>query len=412
MNARFFSSDPHSGSRRQLEALLQNGTDQLAICCAYCTAAGVAFLTPHAARLRSSGSFVVVSWDKPTDFAALDKLHALIPGHLYVHYGNSTPVERKVGNSKMHSKVFFARSGSNCQLWTGSHNLTASALLGANCEGAVLLEGQLGEPAFTDALAHLIACRDEAHVYQPGMKGPDDFPAEKEPTLIIHAEGTGSPPPWHLYLRSQGTHLDRFLALPAGLRLYLYHPGSLAAGWQRSLPHTAYSGSLTGVNLTPNHPSYAGAQANWPTAQFAVDVGFTGSPPVFGPNSSDPRGVTTQALFAIDGVAPLDEVWLQKKPSAKLTAVAGHEFTRTVEDDDLLSFFTPASRGFFRELVFRTIERYEPTYEVSKEDIRDRDLERLSSNVGVQARPRGPEGYLADEYESRPPFVYRANFRL
>src|SRR5690606_8905399 len=125
----------------------------------------------------------------------------------------------------------------------------------------------------------------------------------------------------------------------------------------------------------------------------------TASPPVFGQNTSDPRGVTTQALFTVDGTAPLDEVWLQKKPSAKLTAVSGHQFTRTVEDDDLLSFFTPASRGFFRELVFRNIARYEPTYEVSREDIRDRDLDRLSAHVGVPTRHRGAEGFLVEGFE-------------
>lgn len=70
----------------------------------------------------------------------------------------------------------------------------------------------------------------------------------------------------------------------------------------------------------------------------------------------------------------------------QLAAAPGHQFTRTVEDDDLLSYFTTASRGFFRELVFRNIERYEPTYEVSREDIRDRDLDKLSAHVGVSTR--------------------------
>ena len=41
----------------------------------------------------------------------------------------------------MHSKVFFARAGEQCRLWTGSHNLTASAMQGVNCEAAVLVEG-------------------------------------------------------------------------------------------------------------------------------------------------------------------------------------------------------------------------------------------------------------------------------
>jgi hypothetical protein len=44
----------------------------------------------------------------------------------------------------MHSKVFFAKNGQRCQLWAGSHNLTASASQGVNCEAAVLLDGTFG----------------------------------------------------------------------------------------------------------------------------------------------------------------------------------------------------------------------------------------------------------------------------
>ena len=411
MNATFYSPDPHSGSRRRLEALLHSGTDQVAICCAYCTAAGVEFLKPHAARLRNTDSFVVVSWDKPTDFAALEELHTLIPGHLYVHNGNATPYEHKVGYSKMHSKVFYARANESCELWTGSHNLTASAILGANCEAAVLLEGSAADAPFQDALRHLEACRDEAQLFYPGMTGPDDLVPNREPTIIIHAEGSASSPPWHLYLRAKGTQIDNDLTLPAGLRLYLHAPGSLSGGWQSSRPHSAYSGSLTGVNLTPDHPSYSGAEANWPAAQYAVDLDFTGASSVFGPNSSNPRGVTTQALFSIDDTADLNEIWIRKKPRSKLQRVLGPEVRRSA-DQDMLRFFTSKSRGAGAELVFQPVQSHEPVYELSGEDIREEDVYRLSEKLQTAIQRKEKTRMLSKEMEESAPFVYRANYRL
>ncbi|MCB1099845.1 MAG: hypothetical protein KDN22_30035 [Verrucomicrobiae bacterium] len=417
MRARFHSADPYSGSNLQLNALLRSGADQLAISCAYCTAAGVEFLKPHASRLNNRDSFVVVSWDKPTDFAALEELHKLIPGHLYVHFGNTTPVERKVGHSKMHSKAFYARSGGSCSLWTGSHNLTASAILGANCEAAILLEGDADEDPFIEALAHLEQCRDEAHLYYSGMQGPEAIDRNKEPTLIIHAEGpAATPPPWHLYLRAQGTEIDSLLTLPSDLRLYLYPPGSLSRGWQLAHPHSAYGGSLTGVNLTPNHPSFSGAQASWPAATHVVDIEFSGSAPTFGIPSPDPRNVTTQALFSITGAADLQELWLKKKPTPKLEPIQGTESRRYVDQEpvstELLSFFTNASKGFSGELIFKPIAGFEPVLELSGENFREEDLSRAEQRLGVSLKRRGQERDISDERVDKAPFIFRAYYRL
>jgi hypothetical protein len=411
MKASFHSSDPYSGSRRHLEALLLGGSDQLAISCAYCTAAGVDFLKPHASRLRNGGSFVVVSWDKPTDFTALEELHSLIPGHLFVHYGNTTPVERKVGNSKMHSKVFYARSRNECALWTGSHNLTASAILGANCEAAILLEGQPDETPFVDALTHLKACRDEAHAFYTGMRGPDEIDLAKEPTVIIHAEGIATNSPWHLHLRAKGTQLDSILSPPASLRLYLYHPGSLSRGWQLARPHAAYHGNLTGMNLTPNHPNYSGAHANWPSAQHVVDIDFKGNPPAFGPPCADPPGVTTQALFHVNKSADLHEVWLRKKPIAKLQFIPGPE-SRRPADADMLRFFTKQSVGPAGELIYRSVAGFEHAYELSGEMIREEDALDKGRKFETPIRMMRTDRYLSNEFEPRAAFVYRANYRL
>ena len=122
---------------------------QVAIACAFLTGGGAVFLKKHAARLRLSGSFLVVAWEPPTTLFldALEELHSLFPGNLYVHLGAQTPVEKHVGRGLMHSKLFFARAGGQCWLWTGSHNLTASATQGVNREAAIVLEGSIDEQA-------------------------------------------------------------------------------------------------------------------------------------------------------------------------------------------------------------------------------------------------------------------------
>jgi len=73
MKVTFHADDPRKKARPLLEGLLRCGTDQLMIACAFCTSAGVALLKPHAARLRTPGSFAVVSWEKPTDFERQQK---------------------------------------------------------------------------------------------------------------------------------------------------------------------------------------------------------------------------------------------------------------------------------------------------------------------------------------------------
>lgn len=412
MNATFYSPDPHLGSMRALNRLLAAGTDQIAICCAYCTAAGVDFLRPHAARLSQPGSYIVVSWEKPTNFDALEELHALIPGNLYVHFGNTTPYERQVGGSKMHSKVFYSRSSDRCQLWTGSHNLTGSALLGANCEAAIHIEGTPTDGPFRDALQHLEACRLEAHPFYPGMRGPDEIDLQRQPTIIIHAEGVASSPPGPVYLRVCGTHLDKDLTPPASVRLYLYAPGSLARGWQNTYPQAAFSGQLTGVNLTPNHPSYSGTSATWPTAHFAVDIPASGATPTFGPIRPDPPRMTTQAMFMVDASAPLDEAWLQKKPRSKMEPVNRPPYSRAVDDNALLKYFSKASVSESGELVFRTIEVMEPTFEVPADEIREDAAERLSGALKTRLNRKEKQPWLGKDFEGQAPFVYRANFRI
>ena len=121
MNVRFVSPVARERARLILDTVLFGGTEQIAIACAFLTPGGVEFLRRHAKRLRLSPSFVVVAWEPPTTHDALNELYAEIPGKLYMHLGSLTPVERGAGSGSalMHSKVFFAKDGRHCSLWTG-----------------------------------------------------------------------------------------------------------------------------------------------------------------------------------------------------------------------------------------------------------------------------------------------------
>src|SRR5262249_10141075 len=156
MKATFVAANPRERARRLLDEVLASGVDQVAIACAYLTAGGAELVKRHAERLKLANSFLVAAWEPPTtDLAALQQVHALFPGNLYLHLGDQLPEEKKVGPGLMHSKVFLARAGARCWLWTGSHNLTARAVQGVNREAAVILEGVVNEEPFKDAMAHL-----------------------------------------------------------------------------------------------------------------------------------------------------------------------------------------------------------------------------------------------------------------
>ena len=187
MQVNFSWDNPQAKARNEIDKILNKGTDQIAIACAFCTAAGVELLKHHAPRLRQNDSFLVVSAELPTDLKSLEELHEAAPGHIFVHYSPDLPYENNVGRSLMHSKVFYSRTGDKCWLWTGSHNLTASATQGVNFEAAIRLEGHFTEAPFVEALRHLEKCKKNSIPYSPGMVNTG-IPSHSEAPLIIHAE--------------------------------------------------------------------------------------------------------------------------------------------------------------------------------------------------------------------------------
>jgi hypothetical protein len=361
-------------------------------------------LKRHAARLRLPDSFVVVAWDAPTSLDALNQLHALIPGKVYVHLGSLTPVERGVGPGLMHSKAFFARAGKQCQLWTGSHNLTASAIQGVNCEAAVLLDGTIDERVFRDALGHLNQCRSEAMLFDPLNPPPALNP---EQTLVIHAECHTSlkSAPWFVHLRPSVTDYDKAMRPPAAVWLYLYEPGSLRVGHPRPRATVAYSGTLTALNFTEHHPRHRGISADWRGADFVIEID-RGIPCLTEPKPH--TSTPSQGVFRVEAKENPETVWLTDSPSPKLERVVGE---RRVSDVD------PEFRRFFTRQSLQGASLLHQEYRSLKAVMRvPRKEVGYVEASGLQARlEAAPNTELViDEtvdQDDRFAFVYRAKYR-
>jgi hypothetical protein len=423
MDVKFFAGNPREKARPVLDDILSRGTDQLAIAAAFCTGAGAKILQQHSDRLKKGGSFVVVSAGIPTDYEALKKLHGSIGDSLYVHLGALLPYETKNGAALMHSKVFYARRGSECWLWTGSHNLTVNATQGANCEAAVLLHGDEREQPFVDAMQHLEACRNEAtpfsHMAPPIIVQRDDV-------VAIHAEMDVTPTdslPWHVHLCLETDQYDEMLRPPVKVRLYLYSPGRLQHGWWESEPVRVLKGKLTGLNLTARNPDAAdaGTQAQWRTAEYGITE--TRGVLAFGLEQRAERTVATQAVISISGDATvrddavvrddgiISEYHFSKPPRIEFQNVLGPRAVRNV-DPDVREFFSPRSvEG--QNLVHLPIARREQVIKVPAEETRSSDRERLRQQLS-QGRdlPLVEETPVEDRRRERHPCILRMKYRL
>jgi hypothetical protein len=412
MDVEFFSDDPSTKARPRLEDLLSRGVDQLAIACAFCTAAGVQILLAHANELSHGNSFVVVAAAPPTDYAALSGLHGLIAGHLFVHWGMLSPVEKKAGAALMHSKVFYARRHDECWLWTGSHNLTGNATQAGNCEAAVLLHGKADEKPFVDALRHLEICRDQAALYDPDTPPPNG--TERTDIIVIHAEADAIPEhalPWHVQLGLNTAQFDELLRLPAEVRLFLYPKNSLLGGWQNVTPIAGYSGSLTGQNLTDRNPRarLAGTPAEWRAAGFGIieDAGVL----AFGRDKPPGISVMTQAMINIDQLSDTNETLFSEAPKVEAKMLPGEQ-TLVPVDPDMRDFFRKRSvEG--QTLIRLPVKERHLVIKVSAQDYRPTDKQKIQKYIA-------PERHLPVEIvempeqrlEKRHPFIVRAKYRL
>jgi hypothetical protein len=406
MNVRFIHAEPRQKARPELDKLLMFGTDQIAVACAFITSGGVKLLKPHEARLTLPRSFVVVAWDEPTSLDALNELYEIMPGNLYVHLGCLTPVEIGVGPGLMHSKVFLARGGNECKLWTGSHNLTASAIQGVNCEAAVVVEGNCNEQVFLDALAHLNKCRDEAILFDP-LNPPGRRRGEM--TLIIHAEchTTLKNVPWFVHFRPGSTIYDRLMSPGGRVYLFLYEPGSLRFGFPRPPAKSAHSGTITALNYTETHPGHQGIPADWQKADYIIEL-KDGVPSLLLPT---PHAETpSQSVFSIDQEEDPNAIWLSESPTPKLERVLGESGFFNV-DEEFQRFFTRESRQGLRALVHKPYQSLEFTTHLLANEVGSQGKEALRKRI-----PLGPRTKLLVEDTTRPNdrfvFIYRARFRV
>lgn len=413
MNVEFFGADPRKRARSALDEVLRNGTDQLAIACAFCTAAGVELLLPHATRLDNPDSFVVVAAAPPTDYAELSRLYALAPSSLFVHWGAQAPIEIRNGAALMHSKVFYARAGRECWLWTGSHNLTANATQGGNCEAAVLLHGNVEEQAFADAITHLRACRDEATVYTPDPPPPPG--PERGDILVIHAETDPIPPnvrlPWHVHLCLNSPDFDKLLDAPADVRLFLYAKGTLIEGWQNATPVVAYSGKLTGKNLTAQNPHArgAGTSAEWSAANFGILE--SGKVLVLGPAMPPSPEVTTQAVLYIEFPSDIHESLFSEEPRVDVKLVPGRPRLAPV-DPDMGRFFQKRHIHGSSMLHVPFIGRGQ-VIRMPQDETRESDFQKIKNEIGAgRDIPIEFAEMSETKMMKRHPFIFRAKFRL
>ena len=407
MDIQFNAANPRERARPLIDAVLDRGTDQIAIVCPYLTAAGAQMLKRHAPRLGLPGSFLVVAWEPPTtDFVdALRELHCLFPGNLYVHLGARTPVEKRAGSGLMHSKMFFARAGSHCWLWTGSHNLTGNAIQGGNCEAAVVVGGTTDEKLFHDALAHMERCRQEAIVFDP--YNPPKVPPAHD-TLIIHAERHVAlrPHPWHVHLRATTTEYDDLMRPPSSVWLYLYSPGSLARGHRRPRADAAYSGTLTAINLTEHHRE-RGIAADWQQADFVIEQD-QGVWHLLAAAAQRQR-VVTQGIFRVQSDEDPSTVWLTASPRPREERVIGNTWTSEV-DADLRRFFTSSSVEGGR-LVHRDYAEIRRVYRVPRREAGLAELTALEARFSELAEASIEIDETVDLDESFA-FIYRAKYRL
>jgi len=322
----------------------------------------------HGAVLNKPESFFVVSVALPTDLDAVNDLHSLAPGHVYIHLGGATPEEFRVGRALMHSKVLLAAGAVSSRLWTGSHNFTGQAITGGNIEGALLLTAPSNHAAIQDAGTHLNICRMTSELFDPAQmpkykeiqKRQLPLPPWIRPAklLVIHAESAVVPTnlPFTVHLRTVPTDFDSYFINDRGVRLYLHPIGGLKQGLPADFKGvTLWTGAITGINRTDRHPRNSGLKGNFPNADFDLDLPNVFSSPVLSVAGSTTLPATSQVVLRMDGHdEPGVEVYSIEKPVANVydTDAVGQELHGI--DADMQPFFTDDSLTH-GELVYRPV---------------------------------------------------------
>ena len=256
LTIRFIHPDANGRGREPLEEVLAHGTEKLAFACAFMTDAGYEIISPHLALIDKPGSFAVVSIQQPTSREALEDLFAKHPGNVFVHLGTIFDYfEAGSYVGLMHSKLFLASDGRTTKVFCGSHNLTASALLGFNLEAATIIEGPADDPFFIDVETHLNDCREKSADILPERE------TAQNKRLIIELE-VDDPIDFiekvtrlhFIKFSPKGTKDQPALTPDSLFTILLFKRGTLHPDEPAPVAIAYINGLVTALNLGPNSP--------------------------------------------------------------------------------------------------------------------------------------------------------------
>lgn len=322
MQLEFFHEDGQRDIEGELEGLISSASVRLRVVIAFVTGPGADLIMRHIDLLARQGSFLVCSVSTPTDLDAVARISKVAPGSVYVHTGGVVPEERKVGRALMHSKVVLAESDTEAILWVGSHNLTGSALAGANFEAAMRYRAELNNSVIRAAGSHVERCRTEAEVFAASrlpvyeaMQGSHLSSAlTKRDVLTVHAEARTVPTvfPYFVDVRLPTSHLDQLVAPDMKTHLYLHPHGSLSGlGSFSSIDAILHEGRTTGVIQGEKNQDNAGTLADLSRASHRVSANGV---PRFEPAVGRSTSGVTQVVVRIDS---------SNSRSAEVTSISG-----------------------------------------------------------------------------------------
>lgn len=355
MGLRFIHPSAHMEAKDNFNALLAGGTDGVRMAVCFFNHGGLAILREHARALKHPDSFVVVSLESPTDLTAVDELHRVAPGHVYLHLGWVTPREIKGGAALMHSKICLVSSGEARQLWVGSHNLTASAMSGANIEAALLYDTTREDAVIADAEQHLQECRDSAELFEPERlleyaalqtRFGSRAGSTRAPVVVLHAEEhvpLGDLPAV-IHVRLPTAEFDAVAKTGNPVHLFLHSRGTLGTA---SILHRGvrrFRGRIIEDNWTERHAG-GGSASTMTRATHWLEFGKI--PTLIAPGTSTTEPVT-QAAILVEPQQPAraDEyvysvVGHRTRVEAAESATGAHE---AFAPSALRHFFTEDSR--------------------------------------------------------------------
>lgn len=352
MGLRFLHSGAHTPAKPDFDEHLRNGRDGIRLAVCFFLKAGLEILRHHTVALLHPESFVVVSLDRPTDLDAVDELHWLIPGRVFLHLGWVTPEEKKGSPALMHSKVCLTCNDDVRGLWVGSHNLTASAMGGANIEAALLYETSKKDAVIADAEQHLRQCRDTAERYDPkrldeykeiqarraGMIGVQDT------VLVLHAEDHA--PLQHLpaviHVRLPTVEFDSLTKTDTTVHLFVHEPGTLGSTPVILPSVRRFTGRVIEDNRTEYHPGGGSAST---MRQATHWLEFSHVPVLIMPNSSKTKPVSQAAILLDEENLRADEFLysIKAKRGRSEAASTADNIRREAAPKELLPFFSPRS---------------------------------------------------------------------